>query len=48
MSAGSKALLYVGFVCLLEWGLIHIFAGGITVYNAYKPNIPELLILFDL
>jgi len=28
---------------MLEWGLIHIFAGGITVYNAFQPNIPALL-----
>lgn len=43
MTAESKLLLYVGFLCLLEWGLIHIFAGGVTVYNAYKPDIPALL-----
>jgi len=39
----SKILLTVGFLCLLEWGLIHIFAGGITVYLAYQPDIPALL-----
>ena len=40
---GSGAYFWIGFLCLLEWGLIHIFAGAATVYNAYKPDIHALL-----
>ena len=35
--------VWTAFICLLEWGLIHIFAGGITVYYAYKLDVPALL-----
>ena len=43
MAASDSALVWIAFVCYLEWGLIHILAGAMTISGALKYDLASVL-----